>query len=112
MSGLWKKLNIFLVQGIRAQVIRVVILNLRVFLRKKQIKKASLIILQLPTWIETQVLVDRLNESWKNTDQFESIQDYKAPNQFKFTRTWQFTLLITIKNLFHMKDMLSPEQVK
>lgn len=44
-----KKLVIFLVFKASAQAIRVVILNLRVFLRKKQIKKLLLIILQLPT---------------------------------------------------------------
>ncbi|HEV3507492.1 TPA: FIVAR domain-containing protein, partial [Streptococcus pneumoniae] len=30
---------------------------------------------------DSSLLVDRLNESWKNTDQFESIQDYQAQNQ-------------------------------
>ncbi|VKA85937.1 zinc metalloprotease ZmpB [Streptococcus pneumoniae] len=27
---------------------------------------------------DSSLLVDRLNESWKNTDQFESIQDYQS----------------------------------
>ncbi|WP_000473011.1 ZmpA/ZmpB/ZmpC family metallo-endopeptidase-related protein [Streptococcus pneumoniae] len=40
---------------------------------------------------DSSLLVDRLNESWKNTDQFESIQDYQAQNQLIYQNLTKFT---------------------
>ncbi|HGQ6369094.1 zinc metalloprotease [Streptococcus pneumoniae] len=59
---------------------------------------------------DSSLLVDRLNESWKNTDQFESIQDYQAQNQLIYQNLTKFTPYYNKEFIVHEGNALTPEQ--
>lgn len=59
---------------------------------------------------DSSLLVDRLNESWKNTDQFESIQDYQSQNQLIYQNLTKFTPYYNKEFIVHEGNALTPEQ--
>ncbi|MDS2290242.1 ZmpA/ZmpB/ZmpC family metallo-endopeptidase [Streptococcus pneumoniae] len=59
---------------------------------------------------DSSLLVDKLNESWKNTDQFESIQDYQSQNQLIYQNLTKFTPYYNKEFIVHEGNALTPEQ--